>query len=67
MQLARSITVFSNWILSESEPGLDDKKVSLDSRIYVEDYWNDFFYVENDIFGSCKVINNQKYDTWLKD
>ena len=37
-----SLTVFSNCMLSEFNPYLDGKKVSLESRINVEDYWNDF-------------------------
>ena len=40
--LARSLTVFSNCMLSECNPYLDGKRFSLESRINVEDYWNDF-------------------------
>ena len=36
-QLERSITVFSNWMMSESQPGLDHPK-KLDSRIHVKYY-----------------------------
>ena len=37
--LAISLTVISTWILSESKPALDGKKISLDSKSHVKDYW----------------------------
>ena len=55
-QLARSLTVFSTWIMSESKPGLDGKNVLSESRSHVEDYWNNLCYVGKEkIFASCKV------------
>ena len=44
------------------------KKVLLDSIIHFEDSWNDLCYVGKEKNpSSCKLLKDQKYDTWLMD
>ena len=68
MQLARSLNVFSAWMLRKSKPVLDSKKVPFESISHVEDYWNDLCYLGKEIFfASCMILKYRKYETWPKD
>ena len=63
-----SLTVFSTWMLSESNPGLDGKKYCWSPEIMSKTIGTICVILERKIYlACCKVLENRKYDTWPKD
>ena len=67
--MERSLAVFSAWILSESKSSLyGQKKSRWSTEVMSKTIGTVFVMLERETyFASCKVLNNCKYDTWLKD
>ena len=67
-QLSISLTVFSTWIQGESELGLYGQKNIIGFQKSCQRILENFVLCWKGTFlDFCKVLKNQKYDTWMKD